>query len=139
MLPLIALIPIFFWELSLGLWLTFKGFRPAAVAALAADTSETGASLVDHRVIDRDDDGRCGMTAERERTTTLPPRLVVRTAWVLHRAIYRFTGGRIGLRPPEAGNKFGMMRLRRSGDDRASHGLRSSATSRTGRTWSPWP
>jgi hypothetical protein len=36
----IAVIPIFLWELSLGLWLTFKGFRPAAVAALAAQTSE---------------------------------------------------------------------------------------------------
>ena len=33
-LPLIALPLIFVWELSLGLWLTFKGFRPAAVAAL---------------------------------------------------------------------------------------------------------
>ena len=43
-LPLIALPLIFVWELSLGLWLTFKGFRPAAVAALAADTPEMGAS-----------------------------------------------------------------------------------------------
>ena len=40
-LPLIALPLIFVWELSLGIWLTFKGFRPAAVAALASDTSET--------------------------------------------------------------------------------------------------
>ncbi len=38
----IAVIPIFFWELSLGLWLTFKGFRPSAVTALASDGSETG-------------------------------------------------------------------------------------------------
>jgi hypothetical protein len=29
----IALIPIFIWELSLGLYLTFKGFKPAAVVA----------------------------------------------------------------------------------------------------------
>lgn len=36
----LALPLIFFWELSLGLWLTFKGFRPSAVAALASDTSE---------------------------------------------------------------------------------------------------
>lgn len=43
-LPLIALPLIFVWELSLGLWLTFKGFRPAAVAALAADTRKVGAS-----------------------------------------------------------------------------------------------
>lgn len=26
----IALAPIFFWELSIGLWMTFKGFNPAA-------------------------------------------------------------------------------------------------------------
>jgi hypothetical protein len=30
----VALAPIFFWELSLGVYLTVKGFRPAAVAAL---------------------------------------------------------------------------------------------------------
>ena len=36
----IAVIPIFFWELTLGLWLTFKGFRPSAVAALAVDSRE---------------------------------------------------------------------------------------------------
>src|SRR6185312_16255746 len=41
----IAVIPIFFWELSLGLWLTFKGFRPAAAAALAADAREANPSV----------------------------------------------------------------------------------------------
>jgi hypothetical protein len=30
----IAVAPIFFWELSLGVYLTVKGFRPSAVAAL---------------------------------------------------------------------------------------------------------
>ena len=64
------------------------------------------------------------MSADLERTATLPPRLVVRTAWVLHRALYRFTGGRIGLRPPEPGAKFGMLRLttlgRRSGQPRVA-------------------
>jgi hypothetical protein len=30
---LVALAPIFLWELSLGLWLTFKGFRPSPVTA----------------------------------------------------------------------------------------------------------
>ena len=43
-LPLIALPLIFVWELSLGLWLTFKGFRPGAVAALVADTREDAPS-----------------------------------------------------------------------------------------------
>jgi hypothetical protein len=31
---LVALAPIFFWELSLGIYLVARGFRPAAVAAL---------------------------------------------------------------------------------------------------------
>ena len=43
-LPLIALPLIFVWELSLGLWLTFKGFKPSAMETLAADTTETGTS-----------------------------------------------------------------------------------------------
>ena len=34
MWSVIALAPIFFWELSLGIWLAVKGFRPSAVAAL---------------------------------------------------------------------------------------------------------
>jgi hypothetical protein len=33
-------------------------------------------------------------------TAKLPPRLFVRTVWVLHRAVYRVTGGRRGLAPP---------------------------------------
>jgi hypothetical protein len=37
----IALPAIFLWELSLGLWLTFKGFMPSAVAALASDSRNT--------------------------------------------------------------------------------------------------
>jgi hypothetical protein len=32
----VAVAPIFFWELSLGVWLVVKGFRPSAVAALPA-------------------------------------------------------------------------------------------------------
>ena len=64
------------------------------------------------------------MTAEDQRRATLPPRVIIRTAWTLHRAIYRFSGGRIGLRPPEPGSKFGMMRLRtlgrRSGEPRVA-------------------
>ncbi len=51
-----------------------------------------------------------------------PPRMLVRTFWALHRAAYRATGGRLGLSRPEAGHKFGMLRLstvgRRSGQAR---------------------
>ena len=64
------------------------------------------------------------MTATKERIATLPPRFFVRTAWVLHRALLRFSGGRIGLTRPKAGTKFGMMRLttvgRRSGQPRVA-------------------
>ena len=60
--------------------------------------------------------------ADPTRTPKLPPRLVIRIAWVLHRALYRSSGGRIGLRPPKTGKSFGMMRLttigRRSGEQR---------------------
>ena len=52
----------------------------------------------------------------------LPPRWFIRLAWIVHRAIYRFTGGRRGLRLPAPG-RFGLMRLatvgRRSGRERA--------------------
>ena len=34
---MIALAPIFFWELSLGVYLVVRGFRPSAVAALPSE------------------------------------------------------------------------------------------------------
>ncbi len=40
----IAVAPIFFWELSLGLWMTFKGFNRSALAALGFDTGQAGES-----------------------------------------------------------------------------------------------
>ena len=39
----ILLPAIFIWELSVGLWMTFKGFNPSALAALGFD-GDTGAS-----------------------------------------------------------------------------------------------
>ena len=51
------------------------------------------------------------MTAVREGGPRTPPRFVVRIFWMLHRGLYRFSGGRIGLSRPEAGSKFGMLRL----------------------------
>lgn len=39
----IALAPIFFWELSIGLWMTFKGFNPAA-PILAGGSAERGSA-----------------------------------------------------------------------------------------------
>lgn len=52
----------------------------------------------------------------------IPPRWVVRAAWVIHRAIYRISGGTRGLARPRPGH-YGMLRLRtigrRSGVERA--------------------
>lgn len=52
----------------------------------------------------------------------LPPRPLVRAFWSLHKALYRVTGGRVGLQRPERLAKFGMLRLhtvgRRSGQQR---------------------
>jgi deazaflavin-dependent oxidoreductase (nitroreductase family) len=50
------------------------------------------------------------MTTKPERKAYLPPRWFVRTAWVIHRALYKATGGRFGLRQPQ-GKKYGMLRL----------------------------
>ncbi len=64
------------------------------------------------------------MTAVREPSHRTPPRIVVRTFWLLHRMAYRLTGGRFGLSRPKAGSKFGMLRLttlgRRSGQSRVA-------------------
>jgi F420H(2)-dependent quinone reductase len=53
----------------------------------------------------------------------LPPRWFIRVAWAVHRAIYRVTGGKRGLRPPTA-RTYGLMRLhttgRRSGAKRTA-------------------
>lgn len=53
----------------------------------------------------------------------LPPRTVIRAAWVIHRALHRLTGGRMGLRPVSE-KTWGMMRLRtigrKSGQERAA-------------------
>jgi F420H(2)-dependent quinone reductase len=55
------------------------------------------------------------VTATTRKARRTPPRLVVRTFWFLHRAAYRITGGRFGLSRPEAGRKFGMLRLTTTG------------------------
>ena len=51
----------------------------------------------------------------------LPPRWFVKSFWHVHRALYRITGGRLGLWQPK-GEKWGTMRLttvgRRSGQAR---------------------
>jgi hypothetical protein len=41
---------------------------------------------------------------------SLPPRWFILSAWVIHRALYSLTRGRLGLRPATA-KTWGMMRL----------------------------
>ena len=65
-----------------------------------------------------------GQSTEPKPPPWLPPRWFIRGAWVAHRAIHRFTGGRRGLALPTPGGKFGYLRLktvgRRSGQERAA-------------------
>jgi len=40
----------------------------------------------------------------------LPPRWFIRLAWLVHRFLYRVSGGRLGLRPPSS-TTYGLLRL----------------------------
>ena len=58
----------------------------------------------------------------KHKKTRLPPRWFIRLAWITHRRLYRWTGGRLGLWRPKPGG-WGTMRLhtigRRTGRARA--------------------
>ncbi len=62
------------------------------------------------------------MSDESKKRVRPPPRWFVRSAWATHRALYRGTGGRVGLWRPKPG-KWGTMRLtatgRRTGQERS--------------------
>ena len=62
------------------------------------------------------------MSNDRKRGPRLPPRWFVRLAWSAHRALYRVTGGRVGLWRPRA-DRWGTLRLtatgRRTGRERS--------------------
>lgn len=63
------------------------------------------------------------MPEPSKKSTSLPPRWFVRLFWVVQRAVYAVTGGRLGLRRATA-TRWGMMRLRtigrRSGVERVA-------------------
>jgi F420H(2)-dependent quinone reductase len=63
------------------------------------------------------------MSEQAMSPSRMPPRWLVRTIWVLHRAAYSLTRGRFGLRTP-ASDRWGMLRLRtvgrRSGRERVA-------------------
>ena len=58
-----------------------------------------------------------------KKSSSLPPRWFIRSFWVVQRAVYSVTGGRLGLRTATA-DRWGMMRLRtigrRSGKERVA-------------------
>ncbi len=62
------------------------------------------------------------MTDTKLESPRLPPRWFIRTAWRIHRGLYRIAGGRFGLRRPKPG-RYGLMRVtttgRRSGRERS--------------------
>ena len=62
------------------------------------------------------------MSYVRERVPRVPPRWFVRLAWYAHRALYRITGGRVGLRRATS-NRWGTLRLTTTG--RRTHQERS--------------
>lgn len=61
-------------------------------------------------------------SVERNSAPRVPPRWFVRTAWAVHRGIYRVTGGKVGLRRPRP-HSWGTMRVtttgRRTGYERS--------------------
>lgn len=62
------------------------------------------------------------MTVVSTRAPKAPPRALVRSFWLIHRAIHTLTGGRFGTWRPKSGKRFGTVRLvtigRRSGKRR---------------------
>jgi len=62
------------------------------------------------------------MAGDRSKPGRLPPEWVRKTAWRVHRGLYRITGGRLGLWRPKQGG-WGALRLtavgRRSGEPRS--------------------
>src|SRR4051794_3825266 len=54
-------------------------------------------------------------TTDRTMTPKLPPRWFIRSAWLIHRAVYGLTGGRRGLATPTVGGRVGYLRLHSTG------------------------
>ena len=66
--------------------------------------------------------GNDSSTPATEKKPFLPPRWFVTSAWRVHRALFRWSGGRFGLRSPR-GDTYGLAQLtttgRRSGEPRS--------------------
>jgi hypothetical protein len=68
----------------------------------------------------------------------LPPRWFIRGAWIGHRAVHRFTGGRRGLSLPKPGGSFGHLKLTTIGRPRARSARAILGYVEDARTSSPW-
>lgn len=71
----------------------------------------------------RDTDSPERADGQGDGTARIPPRWFIRTAWRVHRALYRVSGRRFGLRTPTP-KRYGMMALRtrgrRTGEERVA-------------------
>src|SRR6266516_3627806 len=89
----------------------------SSVRRPAAEGAESGRSPT----ADRRGSPEPGRMKQTTRQPFLPPRWFIRVAWAVHRAIYRMSGGRRGLRPPTP-ETYGTLRIhtigRRSGVER---------------------
>lgn len=63
------------------------------------------------------------MTTPELTTPQTPPRVLIRAFWALHRAVYRFSGGRLGPWRPTTGRRFGVMGLTTTGRRSGAHRL----------------
>ncbi len=140
----IGVAPIFIWELSLGLWMTFKGFRKDAPLMVAAAAEDAG--LDRRRRAPRR--SPIGVGVQRQVRHDRRP---ARRRRGPRRASSSGPSGCCTARPtgsPGEGSaspgrrpaaSSGCCASRPSDGGRASPGSRSSATTRTARTSSPWP
>lgn len=51
------------------------------------------------------------MASTRQKPPRIPPRWIIRSAWWVHRAIYRVSNGRKGLGPPKSATDWGTLNL----------------------------
>jgi F420H(2)-dependent quinone reductase len=121
-------------EMVLAARLIANRFGPSAVRTGDMSASEPAITALDghapvpawggRRSMDTRKDTLVGsMSARSEKSPPLPPRWFIRLFWVMQRAVYSLTGGRLGLRTATAHHQ-GMMRLRtvgrRTGEERTA-------------------
>jgi deazaflavin-dependent oxidoreductase (nitroreductase family) len=96
-----------------------RRLRPRGQATLPAGERDTPAG---YRGDLKSPTARSNMPQASRETARIPPRWVIRLFWIIHRRLYDWSGGRVGLRRAKPG-RWGTMRLttvgRRTGRARA--------------------